>query len=257
MFKAYDKQIERRRIQDTNLLTLIILHLTRASNDRLKFGFVAQYAGVGTSGIALVKLLLISHRPLPKVLDRVVIIMYDKLKMRRQDGRQMEVHVNHFRVGVQKLLDMGQNHPENALVNAFVTFLDQSAIDQFNIKMDRNITFPTLEFAMKTALEIDMQARTHFNGSTDVSPATAKAFVAEERMRERDIVEHSGSDEPAPSKSRASRRPRDPPSGKDEPAPSESRTSRRPRDPPSGKSDASPVPQRSDEHKNVAERYTV
>ena len=131
-------------------------------------------------------------------------------------------------------------YPENALVNAFVTSLDQSAIDQFNMQMDRNITFSTLEFAMKTALEIDMQARTHFNGSSDVSPATAQAFVAEE---------------PASSKSRASRRPRDPPSGKDEPAPSKSRASRRPRDPPSGKSDASPVPQRSDEYKNAAERY--
>ena len=111
LLKAYDKQVERRRIQDTNLLTLIMLYLTRASTDWLKFEFAAQYAGVGTSGIALVKLLLISHRPPPRVLDPVIIIMYDKLKSRRQDGKQMEVHVNHFRVGVQELLDMGQNHP--------------------------------------------------------------------------------------------------------------------------------------------------
>ena len=109
LFNACDKQVERQRIQDTNLLTLIMLYLTRASIDRLEFGFAAQYAGVGTSGMALVKLLLISHRPLPRVLDHVVIIMYDKLKSRRQDGKQMEVHVNHFRVGVQELLDMGQN----------------------------------------------------------------------------------------------------------------------------------------------------
>ena len=108
---------------------------------------------------------------------------------------------------------------------------------------------------MKIALEIDMQTRTHFSCPSDVSPATAQAFVAEERRRERDDVEHSGSDGPASSKSCASRRPRDPPSGKDEPVPSESHASRRPRDPPSGKSDASPVPQRSDEYKNAAERY--
>ena len=84
----------------------------------------------------------------------------------------------------------GKTHPENALVNAFVTSLDQSAIDQFNIRMDRNITFPTLEFAMKIALEIDMQTRTHFSCPSDVSPATAQAFVAEERRRERDDVKH-------------------------------------------------------------------
>ena len=76
LFKVYDKQVEMRRIQDTILLTLIMLYLTRASIDRLKFGFTAQYTEVGTSGIALVKLLLISHRPLPRVIDRVVIIMY-------------------------------------------------------------------------------------------------------------------------------------------------------------------------------------
>ena len=83
--------------------------------------------------MALVKLLLISHRP--RVLDRIAIVMYDELKSRRQDGKQMEVHVNQFRVAVQELIDMGQNFPENALVNAFVTSLDQSAID-------RHITFP-------------------------------------------------------------------------------------------------------------------
>ena len=79
-----------------------------------------------------------------------------------------------------------------------------------------------------------MQTRTHFNGPADASPATAKAFVAEECRRERDNVERSDSDEPAPNKSR---------------------TSRRPRDPPSGKSDASPVPHRSDEYKDATERY--
>ena len=72
LFNAYDKQVERRKIQDTNLLTLIMLYLTRASIDRLKFGFAAQYAGVGSSGMALVKLLLISHRPPPRSYDHHV-----------------------------------------------------------------------------------------------------------------------------------------------------------------------------------------
>ena len=72
-----------------------MLYLTRASIDRLRFGFAAQYAGVGTSGMALVRLLLVSHRPPPRLLDRIVIVMYDSLKSRRQNGKQMEVHVNH------------------------------------------------------------------------------------------------------------------------------------------------------------------
>ena len=125
-----------------------MLYLTRVSIDRLKFGFTAQYTGVGTSGIALVKLLLISHRPLPRVLDRVVIIMYDKLKSRQQDGKQMEVYVNHIRVGVQELLDMGQNHPENALVNAFVTSLDQT----YMMMTTRSITLGSGRCEMRSSL---------------------------------------------------------------------------------------------------------
>ena len=77
-----------------------------------------------------------------------------------------------------------------------------------------------------------------FNCPADVSPVTAKAVVSpvlvEERRRGRNDVEHSGSDEPAPNKSRASRRPRNPPSGKN---------------------DASPIPRRFDDNKNAAERY--
>ena len=60
---AFEKQQERRKLQDTNLLTLIMLYLTKDSVDRLKFEYSSQYALVGTSGIALVKLLLVSHRP--------------------------------------------------------------------------------------------------------------------------------------------------------------------------------------------------
>ena len=39
---------------------------------------------------------------------------------------------------------MDQNHPENVLVNALVTSLDQCAIDKFNLQMDRSITFSIL-----------------------------------------------------------------------------------------------------------------
>ena len=91
LFYAYDKQVERRKFQDTNLLILIMLYLTRASTDRLKFEFTAQYAAVGTSGITPVKLLLISHRPPPRLIDRIIIATLDNLTSRRQDGTHMDV----------------------------------------------------------------------------------------------------------------------------------------------------------------------
>ena len=47
--------------------------------------------------MALVKALLISPRPPPKPLDRIVIVKFDDLKSRRLDGKQMGVHVNYFR----------------------------------------------------------------------------------------------------------------------------------------------------------------
>ena len=56
---------------------------------------------------------------------------------------------------MQECIDMDQNHPENVLVNALVTSLDQCAIDKFNLQTDRIITFSILEFVMKTAREID------------------------------------------------------------------------------------------------------
>ena len=46
-------------------------------------------------------------------------------------------------------------------------------------------------FAIKTALEIKMQTRTHFNSSTNGVHATAKTFVAEDREREPDDLERS------------------------------------------------------------------
>ena len=72
---AFEKQQERRKLRDTNLLTLFMLYLTKDSVDRLKFEYSSQYALVGTSGFALVKLLLVSHRPTQRVLDRYVITM--------------------------------------------------------------------------------------------------------------------------------------------------------------------------------------
>ena len=74
LFPACEKQQERRKLQGTNLLTLIMLYLTKDSVDRLKFDYASQHTSVGTSGIAM------SHRPTQRVLDRYVIMMYDSLR---------------------------------------------------------------------------------------------------------------------------------------------------------------------------------
>ena len=62
-----------------------------------------------------------------------------------------------------------------------------------------------------------MQMRTHFDSPASGAPAVAKVFVAEERKREHDGLEHADSDEPATSNSHVSPRPRDAPSGKSDP----------------------------------------
>ena len=182
---AFEKQQERRKLQDTNLLTLIMLYLTKDSVDRLKFEHAPQYALVGTSGIALVKLLLVSHRPTQRVLDRYVITMYDSLRAIRQGTRNMEAHVNDFRVRLQEIIDLGQNHPESSLVHLFISSLNSSAIQQFNLRLDQKIVYSTLEDAMAAAKEFELQTKTHYGGYSRVTPADAKAYVAEDSRRER------------------------------------------------------------------------
>ena len=120
---------------------------------------------VGTSGIALVKLLLVSHRPTQRVLDRYVITMYDSLRAIRQGTRNIEAHVNDFRVRLQEIIDLGQNHPESSLVHLFISSLKSSAIQQFNLRLDQKIVYSTLEDAMAAAKEFELQTKTHYGGT--------------------------------------------------------------------------------------------
>ena len=93
---AYEKQQERSKLQGMNLLTLIMTYLSKDSVDRLKFEFAFQYAAVGVSGTALVKLLLISRRTKQRVLDRFVITMFDNRRAVRQGTRNMEAQVKGY-----------------------------------------------------------------------------------------------------------------------------------------------------------------
>ena len=90
-FSAYEKQQDRKRIQN---FFLIMLNLTEDSVDRLKFECGAQYTEVGSSEIALIKLLLFSHRPAKRVLDRFVITMFEQLKAKGHGSSSMVAHIN-------------------------------------------------------------------------------------------------------------------------------------------------------------------
>ena len=110
-----------------NLVTLIMTYLSKDSVDRLKFDYVSQYTAVGVSEIALFKLPIVARRPTQRVLDRFVITMFDNLRATRQCTRNMEAHVNDFRVRPQEIIDLGQNHPENLLIHLFICSLNSSA----------------------------------------------------------------------------------------------------------------------------------
>ena len=97
----------------------------------------------------------------------------------------MEAHVNDFRVRLQEIIDLGQNHPESSLVHLFISSLNSSAIQQFNLRLDQKIVYSTLEDAMAAAKEFELQTKTHYGGYSRVTPADAKAYVAEDSRRER------------------------------------------------------------------------
>ena len=117
--KRYQRRLQQIEDQDANLFAL-----TPASIDRLTRDYLKEYSDASAphpSGVALFKLLLISHKPSEQSAMLARQEMWSDLTLFKQSRTMaMESYINGFMLLHQKLIDVDYKVDEAALVSVFV-----------------------------------------------------------------------------------------------------------------------------------------
>ena len=127
--KRYHKRLQLIEDHDANLFTLIWNNLSTASIDRLTREYLQEYSKTSApnpSGVALFKLLMITHKPTDQAAMLARTEMWNDLVAFKQSRTMaMETYINGFMLLHQKLVDVDYKVDEAALVNVFVNNMNR------------------------------------------------------------------------------------------------------------------------------------